>query len=152
MTLDGLIGLGLLAAEDIDEVKRTIRSRRPFDSVPIRLRMSEEDIARFAVHRFEFTGVDIKTRQTRWYPNNDLAVHALGYVAAISEGDLEKIDRQAYAGTTLIGKLGVEAAYEKELHGTNGFREVLVNAQGRSVTDMAGVRADLKVRAASPGD
>jgi penicillin-binding protein 2 len=151
-TLDGLVNLGLLAADDLDDVRRTIRSRRPFDSVPIRLRMSEEDIARFAVHRFEFPGVDIKTRQTRWYPNNDLAVHALGYVAAISESDLEKIDRQAYAGTTLIGKLGVEAAYEKELHGTNGFREVLVNAQGRSVTSIGQLLPDLKVRAATPGD
>jgi penicillin-binding protein 2 len=151
-TLDGLVGLGLLAADDLDDVRRAIRSRRPFDSVPIRLRMSEEDIARFAVHRFEFPGVDIVTRQTRWYPNNDLAVHALGYVAAISESDLEKIDRQAYAGTTLIGKLGVEAAYEKELHGTNGFKEVLVNAQGRSVTSMGGVIPDLKVRAATAGE
>ena len=151
-TLEGLVGLGLLAAEDVDDVKRVVRSRRPFDSVPIRLRMSEEDIARFAVHRFEFPGVDIATRQTRWYPNNDLAVHALGYVAAISESDLEKIDRQAYAGTTLIGKLGVEAAYEKELHGANGFREVLVNAQGRSVTSIGEFHPELKVRAASPGD
>jgi penicillin-binding protein 2 len=151
-TLNGLVGLGLLMPDDLDDVKRTIRVRRPFDSVPIRLRMSEEDIARFAVHRFEFPGVDIATRQTRWYPNNELAVHALGYVAAISESDLLKIDRQAYAGTTLIGKLGVEAAYEKELHGTNGFREVLVNAQGRSVTKIGELRPDLKVRGASPGE
>jgi len=151
-TLEGLVALGLLAAEDVDDVKRAARSRRPFDSVPVRLRMSEEDIARFAVHRFEFPGVDIATRQTRWYPNNDLAVHALGYVAAISESDLEKIDRQAYAGTSLIGKLGVEAAYEKELHGANGFREVLVNAQGRSVTSIGEFHPELKVRAASPGD
>ena len=101
--------------------------------MPVRLRMSEEDVARFAVRRFEFPGVDIKTRQTRCYPNNELAVHALGYVAAISEQDLQRIDRAAYSGTTLIGKLGVESAYEPQLHGTNGFREVLVNAQGRSV-------------------
>src|SRR6186713_2517550 len=151
-TLQGLVALQLLQADELDEVRRAVRSRRPFDSVPIRLRMTEEDIARFAVRRFEFPGVNIKTRQTRWYPNIDLAVHALGYVAAISESDLEKIDRQAYAGTTLIGKLGVEAAYEKELHGTNGFREVLVNASGRSVTKMGQLIPDLKVRAASPGD
>ena len=62
-----------------------------------------------------------------------IAVHALGYVGAISEQDLTRIDAGAYAGTSLIGKLGVEAAHEKDLHGTNGFREVLVNAQGRSV-------------------
>ena len=75
--------------------------------------MSDEDVARFAVRRFEFPGVDIKTRQTRYYPNGELAVHALGYVGAISEQDLEHIDRAAYAGTTLIGKLGVESAYEQ---------------------------------------
>ena len=150
-TLKGLIDLQLLAADEIDDVRRAIRSRRAFDSVPIRLRMSEEDIARFAVRRFEFPGVDIKTRQTRWYPNIDLAVHALGYVAAISESDLEKIDRAAYAGTTLIGKLGVEASYEKDLHGSNGFREVLVNAQGRSVQKMGQLIPDLKVRAPTQG-
>src|SRR5215472_7349097 len=132
-TLDGLVELGLIRAEDIDEIARTIDSSRTFDSVPIRLRMSDEDVARFAVHRFEFRGVDIKTRQTRWYPNGNLAVHALGYVGAISEQDLKHIDRAAYAGTALIGKLGVESTYEHQLHGLNGSREVLVNAQGRSV-------------------
>jgi penicillin-binding protein 2 len=150
-TLQGLVDLQLLAADDLDDVRRAIRSRRAFDSVPIRLRMSEEDIARFAVRRFEFPGVDIKTRQTRWYPNVDLAVHALGYVAAISESDLEKIDRGAYAGTTLIGKLGVEAAYEKDLHGTNGFRELLVNAQGRSV-EQGTLTPGLKDQAPIPGN
>jgi penicillin-binding protein 2 len=151
-TLKGLVDLNLLAEDDLDDVRRAIRARRPFDSVPIRLRMSEEDIARFAVRRFEFPGVDIKTRQTRLYPNNELAVHALGYVAAISENDMERIDRAAYAGTSLIGKLGVEASYEKQLHGTNGFREVLVNAQGRSVTKMGQLIPELKVRAPTPGE
>ena len=68
--------------------------------------------ARFAVRRFEFPGLDIRTRQTRCYPNGGLAVHALGYVGAISEQDLKHIDRATYAGTSLIGKLGVESAYE----------------------------------------
>ena len=132
-SLKELVQLGLIEADTLDDLRRTIRSRRPFDSVPVRLRMSEEDVARFAVRRFEFPGVDIKTRQTRSYPSGDVAVHALGYVGAISEADLEHIDRAAYAGTSLIGKLGVESAYEKPLHGNNGSREVLVNAQGRSV-------------------
>src|SRR5690606_29066640 len=94
---------------------------------------------------------DIKTRQTRWYPHRELAVHALGYVGAISEKDLETIDRGAYAGTTLIGKLGVEAAYEQELHGTNGFREVLVNAQGRAVTRQGALTPNLRVQAPVSG-
>ncbi len=151
-TLDGLVQLGLIREEDVDEIGRTIDSSRNFDSVPIRLRMSDEDVARFAVHRFEFRGVDIKTRQTRWYPNGDMAVHALGYVGAISEQDLKHIDRNAYAGTSLIGKLGVESAYEKELHGTNGSREVLVNAQGRSVERQGAFVTKLHTKAPTAGD
>src|SRR5215475_6495692 len=132
-TLASLVELKLIRAEDVNEIGRTIDSSRTFDSVPIRLRMSDEDVATFAVHRFEFPGLDIKTRQTRFYPNGNLAVHALGYVGAISEQDLKHIDRAAYAGTGVIGKLGVEASYETPLHGKNGYREILVNAQGRSV-------------------
>ena len=150
-TLKGLVALGLVPPDDLPELRRAIKSRRPFDSVPVRLRMSEEDVARFAVRRFEFPGVDIKTRQTRLYPNNDLAVHALGYVAAISEQDFQRIDRAAYSGTSLIGKLGVESAYEPQLHGTNGFREVLVNAQGRSVQKQGALTPSLRVRPPAAG-
>jgi penicillin-binding protein 2 len=151
-TLARLVEVGLIRAEDVDELERTIDSSRGFDSVPIRLRMSDEDVARFAVRRFEFPGLDIKTRQTRWYPNGDLAVHALGYVGAISEQDLKHIDRATYAGTSLIGKLGVESAYEQKLHGTNGFREVLVNAQGRSVERQGAFVPNLRTKAPTAGD
>jgi penicillin-binding protein 2 len=151
-TLARLADLGLLRADQIDELTRTIESSRSFDSVPIRLHMSDEDVARFAVRRFEFQGIDIKTRQTRWYPNGDLAVHALGYVGAISEQDLKHIDRADYAGTALIGKLGVESTYEDQLHGKNGFREVLVNAQGRSVERQGAFVPNLRTRAPSAGE
>jgi len=153
-TLAALVQLDLIRPEDINEIERTIASSRRFDSVPIRLRMSDEDVGRFAVHRFEFPGLDIKTRQTRWYPNGPLAVHALGYVGAISEQDLKHIDRAAYAGTALIGKLGVESTFEHELHGTNGFREVLVNAQGRSVERQGGalMNASLRTKPPTAGD
>jgi penicillin-binding protein 2 len=151
-TLAQLVQVGLIRAEDVDELERTIDSSRGFDSVPIRLRMSDEDVARFAVRRFEFPGLDIKTRQTRWYPNGNLAVHALGYVGAISEQDLKHIDRATYAGTSLIGKLGVESAYEQRLHGTNGFREVLVNAQGRSVERQGAFVPNLRTKPPTAGD
>jgi penicillin-binding protein 2 len=151
-TLDALVQLDLLRADDVNEVERTIDSSRDFDSVPIRLRMSDEEVARFAVRRFEFPGLDIKTRETRWYPNGSLAVHALGYVGAISEQDLKHIDRATYAGTSLIGKLGVESAYEHQLHGTNGFREILVNAQGRSVVRQGAFVPDLRTRAPAAGE
>jgi penicillin-binding protein 2 len=150
--LDALVQLELLRADDVDEIQRTIDSSRAFDSVPIRLRMSDEEVARFAVRRFQFPGLDIKTRETRWYPHGALAVHALGYVGAISEQDLKHIDRATYAGTSLIGKLGVESAFERQLHGTNGFREILVNAQGRSVGHQGAFVPDLRTRAPAPGD
>ena len=132
-TLQGLQKLQIIAKEDMDDTRRVIRAHRVFEAVPIRLRLSEEEIARFAVHRHEFPGVDIRARSTRSYPHGSLAVHALGYVGAISDQDLARIDRTAYAGTSLMGKLGVEAAREAELHGKNGYQEILVNAQGRSV-------------------
>jgi penicillin-binding protein 2 len=151
-TLARLVALGLLRADEIEELMRTIASSRSFDSVPIRLHMSDDDVARFAVRRFEFQGIDIKTRQTRWYPNGGLAVHALGYVGAISEQDLKHIDRAAYAGTALIGKLGVESTYEDQLHGRNGLREVLVNAQGRSVERQGAYLPNLRTKAPAAGD
>jgi penicillin-binding protein 2 len=132
-TLQGLQKLQILAKEDVDDTRRVIRAHRVFEAVPIRLHLSEEEIARFAVHRHEFPGVDIRARSTRSYPHGSLAVHALGYVGAISDQDLTRIDRAAYAGTSLMGKLGVESARETELHGKNGYQEILVNAQGRSV-------------------
>src|ERR1700730_11835301 len=150
--LDGLVQLDLIRAEDVEELKKTIRSRRAFDSVPVRLRMSDEDVARFAVRRFEFPGLDIRTRQTRSYPNGDMAVHALGYVGAISEADLAHIDRAAYSGTFLLGQQGVESAYETKLHGVNGSRELLVNAQGRSVDKQGAFIPTLNTHAPTAGD
>jgi penicillin-binding protein 2 len=150
-TLQGLATLGLVDRNEVGELKRQIRSRRSFDSVPVRAHLSEEEIARFAVNRFNFPGVDIKSRETRWYPFADLAVHALGYVAAISEQDLKRIDPAAYSGTSTIGKLGVESAYEPELHGLNGSREVLVNAQGRSVEKQGPFAQNLRTQAPNAG-
>ena len=150
-TLQDLVALELVHAEDLGELRRTIRSRRGFDSVPVRLHLSEEEIARFAVRRFEFPGVDIRTRQTRWYPNLEVAVHALGYVGAISDQDLKRIERAAYSGTTFIGKLGLESAYEAQLHGVNGSREILVNAQGRSVEKQGALIPDLRTQAPIAG-
>jgi penicillin-binding protein 2 len=144
-TLRRLVALQLLAPEDFDRTRKLILSRRTFDAVPIKLQLSEEEVARFAVHRPDFPGVDIRPRLTRFYPNGGLGVHALGYVAAISEKDQERIDQSAYAGTTLIGKLGVEGKYEDMLHGETGYQQLLVNAQGRHV-ERVGVKAPELVR------
>ena len=96
-TLKRLVNLGLIDSDELEDTRRVIFSRRSFDNVPVRLRLTEEEIGRFAVHRHEFPGVDLATRQTRHYPFGQLGVHALGYVSAISEQDLERIDRAAYA-------------------------------------------------------
>ena len=132
-TLSRLVQLGLLAEEDLDRTRRAIKARRSFDAVPIRLQLSEEELARFAVNRPDFPGVEVRPRLTRHYPKGGTGVHAIGYVGAISEQDQERIDVANYAGTTLIGKLGIERAFEDELHGSTGYQQLLVNAQGRRV-------------------
>jgi penicillin-binding protein 2 len=147
-TLKRMIEIGVLPADDLDETLRLVKSRRGFESVPIRLQLTPEEIARFAEHRFEFPGVDIATRLTRFYPHGEHAVHALGYVAAISENDVKRLEKEnklaKYAGTTLIGKLGIEASYESQLHGTDGSRQILVNAAGRSVQHQGAMAPDLQ--------
>ena len=150
-TLAGLVGIGLLDADDLDQVRRAIRSRRPFDGVPIRLRLDEEDMARFALHRFRFPGVDIRTRLARHYPQGDIAVHAIGYVGTLSEADLQRVDREEYAGLSTIGKIGVEGTFEDALRGRIGSREIMVNAQGRSVEREDVLDEPLRVRAPKPG-
>jgi penicillin-binding protein 2 len=128
-----LVEIGVLRAEEVSGIRRTILSHKVYESVPVKLQMNEEEMARFAVHRYQFTGVDIKARLARHYPFKEMGVHAIGYVSAINEEDMKRIDSAEYAGTSLIGKLGVEAAYEAQLHGKPGFRELLVNAAGRPI-------------------
>lgn len=132
-TLAALAEINLVESSDIPRLRRDIRSRRSFDSVPVKLQLTEEEVARFAARRHNFPGVEIVPRLTRYYPLGSSSVHAIGYVAAISEQDEKNLDMTRYAGTTLTGKSGVERAYERELHGSPGVRQLLVNAQGRRV-------------------
>ena len=150
-TLEGLIGIGVLDLDELDFARRAIRSRRPFDSVPIRLRLSEEDMARFALHRHRFPGVDIRTRLARHYPQGETAVHAVGYVGTLSESDLQRVDREEYAGISTIGKIGVEGTFEDALRGRKGSRQIMVNAQGRSVDRETVLDEPLSTIAAKPG-
>jgi penicillin-binding protein 2 len=132
-TLALLVKIGLLRSEEVTNTRRSIMLHKVYESVPIKLQLNDEEMARFAVHRYQFAGVDIRTRLSRHYPLGETAVHAIGYVSAINEQDMKQIDTDDYAGTSLIGKLGVEAAYERQLHGKRGSREILVNAAGRPV-------------------
>lgn len=147
-----LVDIGILRTEEVGAIRRTIYSHKVYESVPVKLQLNEEEMARFAIHRFQFTGVDIRARLARHYPFNEMGVHAIGYVSAINADDLKRIDSAEYAGTSLIGKLGVEAAYEAQLHGKPGFKEILVNAAGRPVDRQGDYAPDLKTRQPIAGD
>ena len=135
-TLHSLEELGLVDASEHDELRKLIRSHRGFERVKLS-NLTEEQAATFAVRRHFFSGVDIQEALSRYYPYGEASAHAIGYVGSISSADLERIDRSNYAGTSHIGKTGVERAYEDRLHGQVGYRQLVVNAQGR-VIDGAG--------------
>jgi penicillin-binding protein 2 len=111
------------------------------ESLPIRTRLSEEDVARFAAHAYRFPGVEIKARLFRQYPFGDLASHALGYLGRINDRDLARLeeDRQAanYKGTDHIGKTGLEQHYEYELHGETGSAQVEIDANGKGIRTLS---------------
>src|SRR6202051_4635635 len=111
-TLALLAEIGLLRAEEVANIRRTILLHKVYESVPIKLQLNEEEMALFAVHRYQFTGVDIRARLARHYPFKEMGVHAIGYVSAINEEDIKRIDSAEYAGTRLIGKLGVAARHD----------------------------------------
>jgi penicillin-binding protein 2 len=142
-TLAQLVSIGLLRSEEVGNIRRTVLLHKVYESVPVKLLLNEEEMARFAVHRYQFSGVDIRARLARHYPLKEMGVHAIGYVSAINEQDLKTIDSAEYAGTSLIGKLGVEGAYEQQLHGKPGFRELEVNAAGRPVDKQGGYASKL---------
>jgi penicillin-binding protein 2 len=150
-TLASLVKIGVFRSEEIANLKRTILLHKVYENVPIKLQLTEEEMALFAVHRFQFSGVDIHAQLARHYPLGTMAVHAIGYVSAINEQDLKQIDSAEYAGTSLIGKLGVEGAYEQQLHGSPGFREILVNAAGRPVDKQGDYTPQLRTRAPVAG-
>jgi penicillin-binding protein 2 len=151
-TLAQLVDVGLLRAEEVGSIRRTILLHKAYESVPIKIQLNEEEMALFAVHRYQFQGVDIHARLARHYPLKEMAVHAIGYVSAINEQDLKQIDSAEYAGTSLIGKLGVEGAYEAQLHGKPGYREILVNAAGRPVDRQGDYAPELTTRAPTAGE
>jgi len=130
-TLDALSKL--VNIRDVDRKRfEKLRQRTPvFKPVALRFHLSDDEVARFAINRHRFPGVDIVAGLSRHYPHGPLAVHALGYVGRIDERDLQRIDASDYSGTTHIGKVGIERTYEDVLHGTVGYRQVETNAEGR---------------------
>jgi len=107
------------------------------DSLPIRTRLTDDEVARFAANSYRFPGVEIKARLFRFYPMGEVASHVLGYIGRISDKDVERLEADGvaanYKGSDFIGKSGVEASYERELHGTTGSARVEIDAGGRGI-------------------
>ncbi|MCP5237679.1 MAG: penicillin-binding protein 2 [Zoogloeaceae bacterium] len=137
---DQLAAVVEITPRDRRRFRKILDESRNFDSVPIRIRLTDEEVARFVARRFEFEGVEVKARLFRDYPNGSLASHVIGYIGRINERDLERIDARDetanYRGTEHIGKVGLEQSYEDELHGVTGFEEVEVDAGGRAVRQL----------------
>ncbi|HEY9183165.1 MAG TPA: penicillin-binding protein 2, partial [Gammaproteobacteria bacterium] len=149
-TLQSLEGLGLIAADEHNSLRDLVRSHRGFERVKLSS-LTEEQAATFAVRRHLFSGIDIQEALARYYPFGEASAHAIGYVGSISTADLERIDRSNYAGTSHIGKTGVERAYEDRLHGQVGYRQLVVNAQGRVLESADTGNDDFQSKAPAPG-
>ena len=132
-TLQRLATLGLIEVADIPRYKELSRSGQRFKPVTPKFRLSEEEIANFAIQRPRFPGVDFQPRLVRHYPNGELFAHAAGYVGALNTRDVERLDNARYAGTSHTGKTGVESSQEDVLHGEPGFRHLVTNARGRQL-------------------
>jgi len=122
-----------ISEEDIAAFHKLRRQERSFESIPIRFHLTEEEIARFAVERYRFPGVEIVAGLMRYYPHGEMFSHVIGYVGRINEQEIKQIDTQQYSGTQHIGKVGMEHHYENILHGQVGYSEIEVNATGRLV-------------------
>lgn len=140
-TIDALAEVVEISARDRRRFKRLREEFKSFESLPIRTKLSDEEVARFAAQRFRFPGVDIKARLFRSYPFGESASHVVGYIGRINPREKEQLEEDDesgnYRGTDYIGKLGVEQSYEKQLHGTTGFEQVETSAGGRAVRRLA---------------
>ena len=137
--VDALAQVVDVTPRDRRRFRRLVEDGRSFESLPLRTKLSEEEVARFAAQRFRFPGVEVKARLLRSYPLGEIGSHLLGYIGRINQAEKKAIEdwpdeeQDNYRGTEHIGKLGVEQAYEHELHGRTGFAEVETSAGGRPV-------------------
>ncbi len=136
-TINELSTLVDIQPKDRKRFKKLLAESRNFDTLPIRNRLSDEEVARFAAQRYRFPGVEIKARLFREYPFGQGTSHLIGYIGRINEKDVDQLKEDDiasnYLGSDYIGKTGLEQSYEKELHGTTGFEQVEVDAGGRAV-------------------
>jgi penicillin-binding protein 2 len=149
--VDELATVVEIAPRDRRRFKRLLEELKGAESLPIRTRLSDEEVARFTAQRYRFPGVDIKARLFRSYPLGETGSHLLGYIGRINPAeklameDWDEAEQGNYKGTEYIGKLGLEQSYERVLHGTAGFEEVETSASGRAVRR-------LKSHPPTPGD
>lgn len=145
--IDDLARIIDIQQRDRRRFKKLLEESKSIDSLPIRTKLTDEEVARFTVQRFRFPGVEIKARLFRNYPWGELASHAIGYIGRINQPEKKQMeewpeDEQAnYRGTEYIGKLGVEQSYEKQLHGITGVEQVETSAGGRAVRKLASTPA-----------
>jgi penicillin-binding protein 2 len=136
-TIDELAKVVDISPRDRRRFKKLMEESKSFESLPIRTRLSDAEVARFAAQRFRFPGVEIKARLFRNYPYGELASHVIGYIGRINRAEKEKIDESEdqanYRGTEYIGKLGVEQSFESVLHGVTGVERIETSAGGRAV-------------------
>ena len=134
-----------ITPRDRRRFKKLLEESRNFESLPIRTRLSDEEVARFAAQRYRFPGMDIKARLFRHYPQGELGAHVVGYIGRINAAEKERLEESDeednYRGTEYIGKLGVEQSFESELHGTTGVEQIETSAGGRAVRRLASSKA-----------
>jgi penicillin-binding protein 2 len=135
--IDQLAQVVEITPRDRKRFRKLLDEGRDFASLPIRTRLNDQEVARFAVNKYRFPAVDIRARLFRHYPNAEVASHVLGYIGRLTQADLDRLAAEGvaanYTGSDFIGKAGLEARYERALHGTTGFEEVETDAGGRAV-------------------
>jgi len=141
-TIDEVAELVEVTSRDRARFKKLLAETRNAESLPIRTRLSDEEVAKFAANRYRYNGtVEIKARLFRQYPYDETAAHVLGYMGRINQADQERLEEEGvdanYRGTDFIGKAGVEASYQNELHGTTGFEHVEIDAAGRGIRTLS---------------
>ena len=132
-TLDALSKIVALRPGDLKRFRELLKNKHPFQSLPLRSGLSDEEIARFAAERQDFPGVDISATLERFYPQGQLTAAVVGYTGLVSPDELQELDPEQYISTSEVGKSGVEASYEKLLHGSVGVRQMETTAEGRPV-------------------
>ncbi|MBS1219288.1 MAG: peptidoglycan glycosyltransferase [Proteobacteria bacterium] len=140
-TIDDLATIVEIAPRDRRRFKKLLEESKRFESLPIRNRLSDEEIARFAVHRYRFPGVEAKARLFRQYPQGEMFSHLVGHIGRINRREVEQLEKDGrltnYRGSDYIGKTGLEQRYEEFLHGTTGVEEVEVDSGGRAVRTLS---------------